>query len=306
MLYFSGNALHKIYALNGKGVKEMSMTSALNLTEVSTLSNELLVNLDEGVIFGKLSGYIHQMFGEYKVEIYEVLQDGSTKLTAANGKTIKDGICFAKGEGFSGYVSRIKRAYYSNSKRDPMMSLGKRDDSVQAELCVPLMVDGTMLGTIHIQTEDENRKFSEQDIQNVNELINELQRPLNNLRLYVLAKNLNKELEAKIAAKEVELQSRGAISNNSMQSHQRSVELIGRSAAFINVMNIAKRVASEDFPVCIVGGAGVGKKAIAHKIHELSARTDAPSMVFHCSAISEDALEVELFGEGNRAGALEE
>jgi transcriptional regulator with GAF, ATPase, and Fis domain len=182
-------------------------------------------------------------------------------------KQLKTEYTYAKGEGFSGYVSRIKRAYYSNSKRDPMMSLGKRDECVEAELCVPLIVDGTMLATIHIQTTDKDRKFNEADIQLVNSLMDELKRPLSNLRMYVIAKNLNEELQRKIEEKERELSQRGPVATNQM-AQIRGQELIGRSAEFLNTMNIVKRIAREDFPVCIVGGAGVGKKAIAQKIHE--------------------------------------
>ena len=46
------------------------MKAALNLDKLSTLSTVLLTNLDETVFFSKISGYIHEQFGEYKVRVF--------------------------------------------------------------------------------------------------------------------------------------------------------------------------------------------------------------------------------------------
>ena len=95
------------------------MKNALNQNEVSTLSTVLLTNLDENVFFSKISDFVKKQFGEYKVQVFEAFEDGSTQLKAENGKVIEDGLSYEKGQGLSGYVARMKRAYYSNSKRDP-------------------------------------------------------------------------------------------------------------------------------------------------------------------------------------------
>ena len=62
-----------------------------------------------------------------------------------------------------------------------------------------------MFGTIHVQSKKEDRKFSESDIEIVKEILDSLESPLKNLKMYLIAKHLNRELQGKIAAKEEEL-----------------------------------------------------------------------------------------------------
>ena len=103
--------------------------SALDLNKVNTLSTQLLANLDESIFFGRLSGFIQEEFGEFKTQIFQAYVDGSTELMAENGTIITDRLAYAKGQGLSGYVVRTKRAYYSNSKRDPLLATSKRDET---------------------------------------------------------------------------------------------------------------------------------------------------------------------------------
>lgn len=280
------------------------MTRALNLDQVSNLSTELLSNLNEGIFFSKLSDFMMVQFGEYKVQVFESSQNGVTTLRAENGKAIEDGMVFPKGQGLSGYVTRIKRAYYSNSKRDPMLATSKRDECVESELCVPVLCEDLIIGTIHIQSDNADRKFSDEDVAQVNEILNHLESAIRNMRMYLIAKNLNKELQSKIEEKEQELLNRGPVLKAS-RGRTEKIEMIGHSNAITDILNIAKRVAKEDFPVFIQGQSGTGKKQLAKKIHSLSERKDGECIVVHCSAIAEEQIEVELFGRTDRPGVLQ-
>jgi len=73
-------------------------------------------------------------------------------------------------------------------------------------------------------------------------------------------------------------------------------EVIGCSKEFKNVLELAKKVASVDTTVLILGESGVGKDVIATKIHEMSDRREGPFMKINCGAIPENLLESELFG----------
>ncbi len=113
------------------------------------------------MFFSKLSGFIQEISGEHKVLGFEVLNDGSTLLISENGKGLNTPKSLQKGQGLSGYVARMKRAYYSNSvKRDPIASTGLREDCIEAELCLPIMVEGSVIGTINIQSTKERQKLS--------------------------------------------------------------------------------------------------------------------------------------------------
>ena len=279
------------------------MKSTLDVEKVSTLSTQLLSNLDETIFFSLLSGFVGDHFGEYKVQAFEAFSDGSTLLMSENGQSVANGIMYKPGQALSGYVVRTKRAYYSNSKRDPLLATTQRDDVVECELCVPIISHGSVLGTIHVQSTDEQRKFSEKDVEEILDLLDELETPINNMRLYLIAKNLNRELESKIKQKEQELSQRGpSISGNTNKMEE--VELVGHSPVFVEVMNTAERVAKEDFPILIGGEAGTGKKLLARKIHLMSDRKENECITVHCAAINEKQLELELFGMTQRPGAL--
>lgn len=280
------------------------MKSALDMNKVSTLSAQLLANLDETIFFSKLSSFVMEEFGEYKIQVFEAFNDGSTILIAENGKAINEGQEYAKGQGLSGYVVRTKRAYYSNSKRDPLLATTKRDDCVESELCVPVISHGSILGTIHIQSSNLERKFTEEDVEAVLDLLNNLESPINNMRLYLIAKNLNRELELKIKQKEEELLNRGPVTGNT-SGRVEKIEMIGHSTSFVEVMNVAERVAKEDFPILIAGESGTGKKLLAKKIHTMSDRKEGECLLVHCASINERQLELELFGTKERPGTIQ-
>jgi DNA-binding NtrC family response regulator/putative methionine-R-sulfoxide reductase with GAF domain len=268
-------------------------TASMN-NEIATLSTVLLSNLDEVVFFSKLSGFVHELMGEYKVLCFEVLTDGSSRLAAENGHSLENGKLLNKGQGLSGYVARMKRAYYSNSvRRDPIAATGIREDKVEAELCLPIMFEGTVIGTINVQSLNKDRNFGESDITLINDVLAQLQSPIRNMNLYLMAKNLNRELLSRIEAKEKELSNRVEI----QASHkvEDTSQMIGLSKNFLEIIQLSKKVAGQDFPVLLEGPHGVGKKILAKKIHSWSSRKGA-CILASCSALNESQLDREIFG----------
>jgi Nif-specific regulatory protein len=269
------------------------MKTASHHNELATLSSVLLTNLDEVVFFAKLSGFVQDLMGEHKVLGFEVLSDGCTRLLSENGQALASAKLLNKGQGLSGYVARMKRAYYSNSvKRDPIASTGLREEIVEAELCVPVMVDGSVIGTINVQSIKKDRNFSDSDIASINDILNQLQSPIRNMHLFLMSKNLNRELQTKIDAKEKELSSRVDIQIS--KGLEDNSQMIGLSKNFLEVVQTAKKVASQDFPILLEGAHGVGKKILAKKIHTWSARKGG-CVIASCSALNEAQLDRELF-----------
>lgn len=269
------------------------MNASLHQNELATLSTVLLSSLDEVVFFSKLSGFIQSVMNEHKVLGFEVMNDGSTRLIAENGAALSAHKLFNKGQGLSGYVARMKRAYYSNSvKRDPIASTGIREDIVEAELCLPIIVEGTVIGTINIQSTKKDRNFGEADMVIVNDILNCLANPIRNMHLFLMAKNLNRELMAKIEAREKELINRVEIQVT--KGFEDNSQMIGLSKNFLEVVQMAKKIASQDFPVLLEGAHGVGKKILAKKIHSWSGRKGSV-IVASCSALNEAQLDRELF-----------
>ncbi|MBL0213825.1 MAG: sigma 54-interacting transcriptional regulator [Myxococcales bacterium] len=73
----------------------------------------------------------------------------------------------------------------------------------------------------------------------------------------------------------------------------------------MQVMALARQVASSMIPVLIVGETGVGKEVIATAIHQLGPRRDGPFVRRSCAAVSETQLDAELFGKAEHVGWLE-
>ena len=72
--------------------------------------------------------------------------------------------------------------------------------------------------------------------------------------------------------------------------------VIGRSAGFREVLDVATRVAAYPTTVLITGESGTGKEAVARAIHRASPRAENAFVAINCGAIPENLLESELFG----------
>jgi transcriptional regulator with GAF, ATPase, and Fis domain len=84
--------------------------------------------------------------------------------------------------------------------------------------------------------------------------------------------------------------------------------LIGKSNAWIQVIEKIKLVAPTDSHVMILGETGTGKEQTAKAIHALSKRSAKPFITLNCSALNYNLAESELFGheKGAFTGAVSE
>jgi DNA-binding NtrC family response regulator len=122
----------------------------------------------------------------------------------------------------------------------------------------------------------------------------------------------NRELLAQV---ENALQLRGRLSelNSQMSVLKREVnelraefQPVGQSAAFNDVLKVARSVAPTESTVLLQGESGVGKEVFARLLHQLSNRSDGPFVTINCGALPEQLLESELFGhvKGSFTGAI--
>ncbi len=83
-------------------------------------------------------------------------------------------------------------------------------------------------------------------------------------------------------------------------------EIVGNSAALLDVLRQVDQVAPADSTALIIGETGTGKELIARAIHGRSGRKGRPLVKVNCGAISAGLVESELFGhvKGAFTGAL--
>jgi Nif-specific regulatory protein len=81
--------------------------------------------------------------------------------------------------------------------------------------------------------------------------------------------------------------------------------IVGKSAKWKKVLEIAQRVLDVDAAVLITGESGTGKEVIARAIHENGTRKSQPFVTVNSSALPENLIESELFGhiKGSFTGA---
>jgi len=72
--------------------------------------------------------------------------------------------------------------------------------------------------------------------------------------------------------------------------------LVGRSPAFVGMLEKVLRVANSNASVLLLGETGTGKELVAQAIHEASAREEGPFVAVDCAGMTETLFESELFG----------
>ena len=109
-------------------------------------------------------------------------------------------------------------------------------------------------------------------------------------RLGEIKKVIAKGLEAQILLKE-NIRLRQALREKASFS-----KIIGKSPAFVQIMDLVPKVASTRSTVLLTGESGTGKEIIAEAIHFASPRGEGPLVKMNCGALTETLLESELFG----------
>jgi DNA-binding NtrC family response regulator len=97
----------------------------------------------------------------------------------------------------------------------------------------------------------------------------------------------------------------GALTVDDLVRHVRAVQalakLVGKSPAFLKVIEQLPAMAESEAPVLIVGETGTGKELVARALHYLSKRASFPFVPVNCGALSENLFEDELFGHSRGA-----
>ena len=93
-----------------------------------------------------------------------------------------------------------------------------------------------------------------------------------------------------------------------LKERSASGRMMGRSAAFLKIMQTVGQIAPMKSTVLLSGESGVGKELIADAIHHQSPRRTKPLVKLNCGALPEGLIESELFGheKGAFTGAIQQ
>jgi DNA-binding NtrC family response regulator len=93
-----------------------------------------------------------------------------------------------------------------------------------------------------------------------------------------------------------------------LKERSASGRIMGRSAAFLKIMQVVGQIAPMKSTALLSGESGVGKELIAEAIHHQSSRRAKPLVKLNCGALPEGLIESELFGheKGAFTGAIQQ
>ncbi|QMV43680.1 sigma-54 interaction domain-containing protein [Cohnella cholangitidis] len=83
---------------------------------------------------------------------------------------------------------------------------------------------------------------------------------------------------------------------DSMQRTDPFASMLGRSTAYLETVDRARRLGGVLSTVLLTGETGVGKERFAQAIHSLREREQAPFIAINCGALMASLVESELFG----------
>jgi formate hydrogenlyase transcriptional activator len=168
-------------------------------------------------------------------------------------------------------------------------------EGIKSYCVVPLVVMGNSIGTFTLWSETKNR-YSEDDSELLQEVANQVALAIANMKSY-----------EEIAALKARLEKENVYLQEEIRTEHNFEEIVGNSAALLELLRRVDQVAPTDSSVLIYGETGTGKELIARAIHDRSARKNRPLVKVNCSAISAGLVESELFGhvKGAFTGAFE-
>ncbi len=265
--------------------------------EIENLSTILLSTLDEAQFFSHLAGFMASQLNCERANIYIVKEDSKAILISENSQPADGSLVLEKGHGPAGHVIRTKKPYFSNNtQRDPLFQK-EAEQGVVSELTLPIVHEGIVIATLHLQNLSDEREFSRDDMTGALSLLNDLKKPLSNIKMYLQAKFLNESLLRQIESKEKEIQENKTGLQLADTYKIEEKEIIGNSEAMKRLLSISDRVSQSSVNVLVTGEKGVGKQMVARRIHCRSDRGGKSFVSIDCTALPEIRLEAEIFGE---------
>jgi len=144
-------------------------------------------------------------------------------------------------------------------------------------MCVPLLERGNLLGLIYVGNDSVTGLFEARTLDLLGIFAAQASMLIQNALLLDELRLRNTSLAAEL-------------------KKQRFGDIIGSSAAMLDVFRKVEKVAMTDVSVLISGETGTGKELIAGEIHRRSSRVQGPFVTVNCGAIPENLMESEFFG----------
>jgi len=269
------------------------MATPAELEILDSLARVLSDSVDLDEVLGHVLRTLSDGFGLARVALS--LVDGKQKqivILAGHGLTPAevDRGRYGYGEGLIGRVAVTGEvAVVPSISKEPRFvdKTGARAGADRSFVCVPIVVDGKILGALSAY------------------------RPVSKLSVLLADCQLLSIVGSMIAAHVLQHMDRLAGDAPQSRIDQRSFQppnMIGRSKAIRETWDLVGQVAPSHTTVLLRGESGTGKELVASAIHGHSPRSRKAFVKVNCAALAEGVIESELFGHerGAFTGALQQ
>jgi Nif-specific regulatory protein len=147
-----------------------------------------------------------------------------------------------------------------------------------AFLCVPIKIEGRVIGTLSIDRRCDDFNDFDSDI-----------------RFLTIAGSMIAQA-VKIRRRVQEEKERSESLQKMLENKFTPGNIIGKSNAMREVFDLIEQVSGSNATVMIRGESGTGKELAAQAIHYSSPRAHRPFIKVNCAALPESVIESELFG----------
>ncbi|MDX9980831.1 MAG: sigma 54-interacting transcriptional regulator, partial [Lentisphaeria bacterium] len=198
------------------------------------------------------------------------------------------------GEGVTGKVAEQGKPMLVNDvsqSHDFLNRTGTERQKGIAFLCVPVIHQNQVVGTISIDRPNDNEETLKRDLAFLNLLGG------------LLAEAVWRIRENRAERENLEAENRRL--RQELGERYRPANIIGTCSAMRQVYEQISQVAESPATVLIRGESGTGKELVARALHYNSPRRQNPMISVNCAALPENLIESELFGheKGSFTGA---
>ena len=198
------------------------------------------------------------------------------------------------GEGVTGKVAEQGKPMLVRDisrSSDFLNRTGTERQSGIAFLCVPVIHQSQVVGTISIDRPNDDEETLKRDLAFLNLLGG------------ILAEAVWRIRENRAERENLEAENRRL--RQQLGERYRPANIIGNCSAMRHVYEQIAQVAESPATVLIRGESGTGKELVARALHYNSPRRENPMISVNCAALPENLIESELFGheKGSFTGA---
>ncbi len=152
-----------------------------------------------------------------------------------------------------------------------------KDLAIKSALCIPLRIEGTIIGTLLLLNKTRDDAFTQEDLSILEKLAavsSPFLRDIQKIQQFFTA----------------------ALPKQALLKKYEGFGLLGTSKKFIELLQAIESAARSQVRILLEGESGTGKELIARSIHQLSARSLNKFLAIDCGAIPANLIESELFG----------